>query len=222
MTQKISNKGKARLFRNKYLEFFTKAHPGFIFSIYIPAIGLLLLFSKIDLGFSTLKLTGLLLAGLFFWTLTEYILHRFIFHYKPTTATGKRISYLFHGNHHEFPRDKNRLFMPPIPSVIISSMFLMSFYVVIENNAFAFFSGFMLGYLIYGSMHYAIHAWNPPFKWMKGLWRNHELHHYKHADKGFGVSSTLWDHLFCTMYDFKESKTNIVRSEKNQEEIPSV
>ena len=70
-------------------------------------------------------------------------------------------------------------------------------------------------------MHYAIHAWNPPFKWMKGLWRNHELHHYKHADKGFGVSSTLWDHLFCTMYDFNESKTNTIRSEKNQEGIPS-
>jgi sterol desaturase/sphingolipid hydroxylase (fatty acid hydroxylase superfamily) len=134
---------------------------------------------------------------------------------------GKKISYLFHGNHHEFPRDKNRLFMPPIPSVIISSLFFMSFYVVMKNNAFAFFSGFILGYLIYGSMHYAIHAWKPPFKWMKGLWRNHELHHYKHAEKGFGVSSTLWDHLFCTMYDFKESKTNKVPTEKNYDRILS-
>jgi sterol desaturase/sphingolipid hydroxylase (fatty acid hydroxylase superfamily) len=70
--------------------------------------------------------------------------------------------------------------------------------------AFPFFPGFMLGYLIYGSMHFAIHAWTPPFKWMKGLWRNHHLHHYKHSDMGFGVSSTFWDHVFGTMFDLKK------------------
>ena len=207
--QKPKNKGKAKLFSNRYVEFFTKAHPIFIFSIYLPLIGYLLFHSRNHYFFSVGKLMVLLMAGLFFWTLTEYLLHRFVFHYIPTSPTGKRISYLFHGNHHEFPRDKERLFMPPIPSIIISSVFLGSFYVLMQKNAFVFFAGFMLGYLIYGSMHYAIHAFNPPFKWMKGLWRNHELHHYKHADKGFGVSSTLWDHVFCTMYDLKQKKTEV-------------
>jgi sterol desaturase/sphingolipid hydroxylase (fatty acid hydroxylase superfamily) len=55
-------------------------------------------------------------------------------------------------------------------------------------------------------MHYAIHAWNPPFKWMKPLWRNHHLHHYKNVELGFGVSSTLWDHFFGTMFDLKKEK----------------
>jgi len=41
---------------------------------------------------------------------------------------------------------------------------------------------------------------------MKGLWRNHHLHHYKHSDMGFGVSSTLWDHVFGTMFDLKKEK----------------
>ena len=59
---------------------------------------------------------------------------------------------------------------------------------------------------MYGSMHYAIHAWNPPFKWMKPLWRNHHLHHYKNEHNGFGVSSTLWDHIFGTMFDLKNEK----------------
>ena len=64
-------------------------------------------------------------------------------------------------------------------------------------------------------MHYAIHAIKPPFKWMKGLWRNHELHHYKHADKGFGVSSTLWDHVFSTMYDVKQTKGEDTKEKGN-------
>ena len=63
-------------------------------------------------------------------------------------------------------------------------------------------------------MHYAIHAWNPPFKWMKPLWRNHHLHHYKNVELGFGVSSTLWDHVFGTMFDLKKEKED---KEKVQE-----
>lgn len=55
-------------------------------------------------------------------------------------------------------------------------------------------------------MHYAIHAWNPPYKWMKPLWRNHHLHHYKDEHKGFGVSTHLWDWVFGTGFDLKKEK----------------
>src|SRR5690606_2837844 len=150
--------------------------------------------------FGSLKIIALFLTGMFTWTLTEYILHRWVFHHHPTTPLGKRINYVMHGNHHEYPRDKERLFMPPVPSLILASFFFLSFYLIMGMAAVCLFPGFMLGYLIYGSMHYAIHAWNPPFKWMKGLWRNHHLHHYKHTDMGFGVSSTLWDKVFGTMF----------------------
>ena len=101
--------------------------------------------------------------------------------------------------------------MPPVPSLIISSTLFSIAYAVswlfgVPGSAFAFFPGFLLGYLTYGTMHYAIHAWNPPFKWMKPLWRNHHLHHYKNDRMGFGVSSTLWDHVFGTLFDLKKEK----------------
>ena len=73
-------------------------------------------------------------------------------------------------------------------------------------NALMFFPGFILGYLLYASMHYAIHAWHPPFKWMKPIWRNHHLHHYKNDDKGFGVSSHFWDKAFGTSFDLKNER----------------
>jgi sterol desaturase/sphingolipid hydroxylase (fatty acid hydroxylase superfamily) len=47
-------------------------------------------------------------------------------------------------------------------------------------------------------MHFAIHAFAPP-KFLKALWRNHHLHHYKAEDKGFGVSSVIWDVVFRTV-----------------------
>ena len=96
--------------------------------------------------------------------------------------------------------------MPPVPSLIIASLIFLLMRLSIGTNVFMFFPGFMLGYLLYGSMHYAIHAWNPPFKWMKPLWRNHHLHHYKNERQGFGVSSTIWDRVFGTMFDLKKEK----------------
>ena len=104
--------------------------------------------------------------------------------------------------------------MPAAPSLIISSTIFLLMYLLMSKSAFAFFPGFMLGYLMYGSMHYAIHAWNPPVKWMKGLWRNHHLHHYKQQQRGFGVSTTLWDKVFGTMFDLKKEKED---KEKVQE-----
>ena len=204
--QKIHNKGQAQIFRNGYLEYLTKTHPLVIWGMYLPVLIFLPYYSIRYLNFSGLNVFLIYISGIFIWTLIEYILHRFAFHYHPETEKGKRINYVLHGNHHEYPRDKERLFMPAAPSLIIASMFFFLFFLIMGKNVFAFFPGFMLGYLIYGTMHFAIHAWNPPFKWMKGLWRNHHLHHYKHTDMGFGVSSTLWDHVFGTMFDLKKEK----------------
>ncbi len=111
-----------------------------------------------------------------------------------------------HGNHHEFPRDRERLFMPPVPSIILASVIFLGMFFILHAYALLFFPGFMLGYLIYGTMHYAIHAWRPPFKWLKPVWRNHHLHHYKSDHRGFGVSSHIWDNVFRTAFDLKKEK----------------
>jgi sterol desaturase/sphingolipid hydroxylase (fatty acid hydroxylase superfamily) len=209
--EKIHNKGQARLFKNKYLEFFTKTHPLVIWGMYLPLIIFLLYYSnKVKtLGVLTVMLS--FFAGIFFWTFFEYIMHRFVFHFIAESPRLQKIVYVMHGNHHEYPRDKERLFMPPVPSLVLASaifgvMFFVSKLLGVNAFVFSFFAGFMLGYLMYGSMHYAIHAWNPPFKWMKPLWRNHHLHHYKQQERGFGVSSTLWDRVFGTMFDLKTEK----------------
>ncbi|MBL7702262.1 MAG: sterol desaturase family protein [Ferruginibacter sp.] len=208
---KIHNKGQARLFKNQYLEYLTKTHPLVIWGMYLPLIVFMLYFTASKLSFTGLQ-TGLtFLGGMICWSLFEYTIHRFVFHFFAESERARKIVYVIHGNHHEYPRDKERLFMPAVPSLLIAStifalMYIIAFLFGSTAYVFAFFPGFLLGYLIYGSMHYAIHAWNPPFKWMKPLWRNHHLHHYKNVELGFGVSSTLWDHVFGTMFDLKKEK----------------
>jgi sterol desaturase/sphingolipid hydroxylase (fatty acid hydroxylase superfamily) len=204
--EKIYNKGQAQIFNNPYLELLTKTHPLLIWGMYLPVmIGFpYYAMPKFGIGSGTAFLV--LFAGMFFWTFFEYIAHRFIFHLITESERGRRIVYILHGNHHEYPRDRERLFMPPVPSLLISSVIFGLMYFIIHQYAFLFFPGFIFGYLMYGSMHYAIHAWNPPFKWMKPLWTNHHLHHYKDEEKGFGVSTTFWDRLFGTMFDLQKEK----------------
>jgi len=201
--EKINNKGQARLFKSDYLEMLTKTHPLVIWGMYLPVISYMLYYSGAGLGFSFSRIALTFIGGIFFWSFFEYIAHRFVFHMISKKPSLQRFAYTLHGNHHHYPRDRQRLFMPPVPSVILASAI---FGLGLRQNTFMFFPGFILGYLMYGTMHYAIHAWNPPFKWMKGLWRNHHLHHYKNEHHGFGVSSTIWDHVFGTMFDLKKEK----------------
>lgn len=204
--EKIHNKGQAQLFKNPVLEALTKTHPLLIWSMYTPLMVYFMYRASTEYGFSTGKVWGIWALGIVSWTLFEYFAHRFLFHMKAEGPTAQKISYIMHGNHHHFPRDRQRLFMPPIPSIILASTLFGLTYLIMGNNAWMFFPGFLLGYLMYGTTHYAIHAWNPPFKWMKPLWRNHHLHHYKDAHRGFGVSTTIWDRVFGTMYDLKNEK----------------
>ncbi len=195
---KIKNKGQGRLFQSEYLEMMTKTHPIVIYSLYLPVILFLLYFGH---TYKYLSIAGMCLffaMGILVWSLMEYVLHRFVFHYISENPRLNKVIYKLHGIHHEYPRDRERLFMPPVPSIIVASLFFSIQYLIMGWNALAFFPGFLSGYLLYGSMHYAIHAFTPP-AFLKALWRNHHLHHYKYPEKGFGVSSVLWDHVFGTV-----------------------
>jgi sterol desaturase/sphingolipid hydroxylase (fatty acid hydroxylase superfamily) len=198
---KIHNKGQARIFRSGQLEMLTKTHPLVILGLYLPLVVLLPLKGIFQLGYSYVPAAVIFLSGMAIWTLFEYLIHRFAFHHIANSPRAKRIIYIIHANHHEYPRDRERLFMPPVPSLFLAAVFFVVQFLLLQDAAYLFFPGFLFGYLLYGSMHYAIHAWKPPFKWMKPLWRNHHLHHYREQGKGFGVSTTFWDRVFGTMFD---------------------
>jgi sterol desaturase/sphingolipid hydroxylase (fatty acid hydroxylase superfamily) len=180
------------------MEMMTKTHPLVIYSIYFPIIALMLYYGIYYRGLTPGREVLFFTGGALFWSLFEYVMHRYLFHLVADSQKAQKFIYTLHGVHHEYPRDKERLFMPPVPSLIVSSVIFLGMYYIMGWSALAFFPGFVFGYLVYGSMHYAIHAFAPP-RFLKALWRNHHLHHYKAPDKGFGVSSVLWDLVFKTV-----------------------
>ena len=202
----VYNEGQARLFENKYLEMLTKGNPILIWSMYIPILSYLVYRSLMVCQIPVLTTALLFFSGILYWTFFEYMAHRYIFHWVSENIRVQKVAYVMHGNHHEYPRDRDRLFMPPVPSLILSTTLFGLHYLLLGDYNWAFFPGFMLGYLLYASMHYAIHAFEPPFAFMKPLWRNHQMHHYRNEHLGFGVSNTFWDKVFGTTFDLRKHK----------------
>src|SRR5690606_12959773 len=135
---KIHNKGQAQLFKNHYLEMLTKTHPLVIWGMYIPVIAGMLYYSFAVLGYEPGSILLTFISGMLMWTLFEYIMHRWIFHMVAESEKAQKIVYIMHGNHHHYPRDKERLFMPPVPSLIIASLIFILQYALMGWNVAMF------------------------------------------------------------------------------------
>jgi len=197
------NRGNATIFKNPFLESLTKTSLRSNIMVY-GLVVILLVYNALYLKEIALtEFIGLFTFALFFWTFAEYILHRFVFHWINENKFVQRFHFIMHGSHHLYPKDTERLLMPPVPGIIMASVLFSFFYVIFSIAGYgvytwAFFPGFFLGYLLYSFLHRATHVVKPP-KRFKFLWKHHSLHHYKYPNKAFGVSNTLWDHVFGTM-----------------------
>lgn len=193
----VSDSGQ--IFSNPVLEKLTKTHISFPLIIFYGTGFGVVIYALMELRKPVLPVIALFAVGVLFFTLVEYLVHRYFYHIPPTTPRRKRIQYVFHGVHHDHPRDKKRLALPPIMSALVAFLFILLFRASMGEMGYAFGGGFMVGYAAYLMIHYAIHVFNPPKNFLGLIWKHHNLHHFAGDDRAFGVSSPFWDHIFRTM-----------------------
>ncbi|SHH66454.1 Fatty acid hydroxylase superfamily protein [Chryseolinea serpens] len=199
----VSNSTESsRMFKSDFLERFSVVHYSVPLIVFIPVI-LYFIYSALFVWHnSILTFVACGLGGLLFWTLTEYVMHRFIFHFVPKSKWGQRLHFIFHGVHHDYPNDALRLVLPPSVSIPLATGFYFVFRAVLPPDwVSASFALFIAGYLFYDISHYALHhaTFKSPF-WKK-LKHHHMQHHYSDATKGYGVSSALWDKIFRSDFE---------------------
>ncbi|MBI4816414.1 MAG: sterol desaturase family protein [Deltaproteobacteria bacterium] len=187
-----------RMFESDFFEFFSHIHPWQPPLFFVPII-----LGSIYLGFAAgvglASAAGLFFAGLLFWTLLEYWLHRLVFHYEPSGPFGKRLIWLLHGVHHDWPYDKLRLVFPPTLSLPLAGLFFALYtWALGPSLRWPMFAGLCLGYLCYDMIHYWVHHYSPKSRAGKFLRRYHLEHHFKNPNSGYGVSNPLWDFVFAT------------------------
>lgn len=203
----VSNKNQTvRMFESNFMEFFSHVHPAIPVILYGPIIALMLYLAFVQKGLSFLTVLGFFVIGVLTWTLLEYVIHRYVFHYEPTTRVGKLLHFIMHGVHHDYPNDASRLVMPPIISVPLAVVFYVVFILTLGRFAPAALAGFGFGYVCYDTIHYATHH----FAMKRGAWRwlkqYHLRHHYQDDHAGYGVSSPLWDYVFRTTRKYDGSE----------------
>jgi 4-hydroxysphinganine ceramide fatty acyl 2-hydroxylase len=194
----VKAKGTAKLFDNKILEALTRTNPLVVLAVYFPLSAFLVWFFVRNFHPTGLSVVGLFFGGLFTWTFFEYILHRYIFHFINDTEWAKKFHFFVHGVHHDYPKDKDRLVMPPVASLGVAVIFFLLFQLFLGSASLVFFSGFLIGYLCYDMIHYILHAFRPPHNFLKFLWEYHNIHHFRHPEKAYGVSTPIWDVVFGT------------------------
>jgi sterol desaturase/sphingolipid hydroxylase (fatty acid hydroxylase superfamily) len=203
----VSNKDETvRMFENNFLEALSRVHPSVPLIIFIPVIVFMIYLSVFVDQMTFLAIVGLIIFGLFIWTITEYLLHRFIFHWELKSKFGAKIHFIFHGVHHDYPSDSRRLVMPPSVSIPLATLFYFLFkFLIGDISVLPFFAGFLTGYLFYDTTHYAIHHFNMHSKFWLFIKNHHMKHHYQDSHKGYGVSSPVWDVVIGTNFPPKPS-----------------
>lgn len=189
-----------RMFESDLLDAFSRTPWWTVPLIWLPASVALWLFG-VSQGVPALYAVPAAGLGWLIWTLTEYSLHRTAFHWQPNTSWGPRFHFLVHGVHHEWDRDRFRLVMPPAVSLLLGSIFGVMFRLALGPAwGWVTFAGFTFGYMVYDVTHYATHHLKLKNRWFQALKKHHLLHHHspRHKDRKFGVSTTLWDHVFGT------------------------
>ncbi len=185
------------MFESDLMDRLSRVHPVVPLVIFIPAIAVT--FALGQEGTPPLEVTAWLLGGYVFWTLTEYWMHRLVFHFEPEKGIGARLHWIIHGVHHDHPNDPMRLVMPPSVSIPLALAFYGLFHVVIGGQSDDLFAcGFLAGYLAYDMTHYHVHHHTPRTKLGKVIRELHMRHHFQDDTRGFGVSAPFWDYVFRT------------------------
>lgn len=187
-----------RMFKSDSMEFFSHVHPATPLVIFGPAIIYALYVAIWQRQLSSLTVAGFFLLGVFFWTLVEYVIHRYAFHHEPKTRIGKQFHFIVHGVHHDYPNDAKRLVMPPVVSIPLALVFYGLFFLIFGRLAPAVWAGLAAGYVCYDSIHYAIHHFPMKAGILNRLKQHHLRHHFHNDHAGYGVSSPLWDYVFRT------------------------
>jgi len=189
--------GEPQMFNQPLLEWFTTVRPATLPAVYVP-LAAWMFWLSLRAGVPVPISIGLFVAGLALWTLMEYLIHRFSFHFTPHGRFGATLAYLIHGVHHAYPEDHRRWVTPPVLSlpIALTLYFVFSFVFGLYINAIG--SGVAIGYMLYDLTHYLVHRGHVKLPVVKFLRSYHMQHHYASPERRYGVSSPFWDYVFRT------------------------
>lgn len=201
INQPIISKHGPRLYENDLVERLTQASWWMVPLVWLPVVAFAIRMA-ISAGTPLVALPLYMLLGAAGGSFSEYILHRYVFHFQADgTYWSNTAHYMIHGYHHKHPQDRMRLVMPPLKVFVmttaVSSIF---FFTMPADITWAVYSGMMLMYVCYDLTHYFLHFGLPvKIGFLQFMRRYHMAHHYdSDHNSRFGITMPVWDLAFGT------------------------
>jgi sterol desaturase/sphingolipid hydroxylase (fatty acid hydroxylase superfamily) len=195
-------RGSPRMFIIDWVEkYFSRVKWWHVIAIWVPVSIYCLTRALRDSSTQVLPVVGIFALGVLAWTLLEYLLHRFIFHFEPDPNSELQTEsmYLIHGIHHDYPWDGDRLVMPPFVTFVVSALLWIPMrWAFGPHYMFAFYGGIVAGYVAYDLTHYWLHHAVPKSRLGKWMRSYHLVHHFSTPHVRYGITTPLWDHIFRT------------------------
>lgn len=173
-----------------------RGHPALPFVLTLPFIGFWLDRYAARPAHGVLAAVGLFVLGALLWTLIEYLMHRFLFHFRARGPVGQVIAFVVHGHHHVTPLELSRLAATPVQlgslALLVGGLVQLAW----PEAWTLIMAGFLSAYAAYEAIHHLAHHDPPRRGPLAFLVRHHLRHHYERSDACWGISSPLWDWIF--------------------------
>ncbi len=144
----------------------------------------------------------LIVAGVFYWTFLEYVIHRFLYHIRYPTKFLNYFWGSFHQYHHRDMSD-HRVLNAGFLMVYVVTPLVLTPFLLFTGDVLILASvgaGLVLAHYSYEWVHYTLHLKVFETGYL-GYIQKYHFHHHDHApQKNFGNTSHLWDVVFGT-YD---------------------
>lgn len=190
------------------LKYFAAKSPWTVLYFLLPlSIALIFFLTRIE-DFSLKSFALALPLAFLYWSLVEYIIHRWYFHLVPKNEKIRAITGSFHLYHHENPDDLE---------VINSGWVTGSVGVIFHFSVFRFLFGastlqslylilaLLVVYYAYEWVHYLVHQRifkNPLMRYLQ----NFHLTHHIRPKCNYGQITPIWDYVLGTVKENMETK----------------
>ncbi len=173
-------------------------NPHIVFYVYTP-VAILNIGLAIYMGVLWWQIALGLMVAVAFWTVFEYSMHRYLFHFESENPFWKKFFYTIHHGHHDYPNDNRFMLVHPIISLVAFVILWGLFYLIAGHYAHAFMGGIGICYMFYDWLHFASHNYNYKNKYFQMLKVHHMRHHYEDNDKNFAFTTLIWDIIMKTL-----------------------
>ncbi|MGB1217316.1 MAG: sterol desaturase family protein [Saprospiraceae bacterium] len=143
-----------------------------------------------------------------FWTVFEYMMHRYLFHWEPKSAFWQKFIYTIHQGHHDYPNDNRLMLVGPVVSVPAFLMIWGIAFLIVGHYTHPFMAGMATCYMFYDWLHFASHNENYKNTWFQMMKSHHMRHHYEDNDKNFAFTTLIWDIIMQTLLRTTKRKTS--------------